>query len=173
MGGARKRSAAGGMKRSASLCGRGCRSAGAVAWRFSAGAGDTIERQLPAGKAQSTIGKQLHSAKQGIFGTSNLSNRSIATRILPQCIIGKQLPPGTAQSTIGKQLHSAKQTTIGTSNLPNHQHRDAHPAEPAPSGSSFTAQSKAPSGRATCRTSTIGKRMFWQIMVPNGVVLRG
>ena len=53
----------------------------------------------------------------------------------------------------------------------------------APSGSSFTAQSKAPSGgatcrtgtfgRATCRTSTIGKRMFWQIMVPNGVVLRG
>ena len=43
----------------------------------------------------------------------------------------------------------------------------------APSGSSSTAQSTAPSGRATCRTSTIGKRMFWQIMVPNGQVLRG
>ena len=42
--------------------------------RFSAGAGDTIERQLPAGKAQSTIGKQLHSAKQGTIGTSNLPN---------------------------------------------------------------------------------------------------
>ena len=72
-----------------------------------------------AGKAQSTIGKQPHSAKQGTFGTSNLPNRSIATRILPQCIIEKQLPPGKAQSTIGKQLHSAKQGTIGTSNLPN------------------------------------------------------
>ena len=41
------------------------------------------------------------------------------------------------------------------------------------SGSSSTAQSKAPSGRATCRTSSIGTRMFWQIMVPNGQVLRG
>ena len=62
---------------------------------------------------------------------------------------------------IGKQLHSAKQTTIGTSNLPNQQHLDEQPAEPAASG------------RATCRTSTIGKRMFWQIMVPKGQVLRG
>ena len=43
----------------------------------------------------------------------------------------------------------------------------------APSGSNSTAQSKAPSGRATCRTSSIGKRMFWQIMVPKGQVLRG
>ena len=83
---------------------------------------------------------------------------------------------------IGKQLHSAKQSTIGTSNVPNQQHRDAQPAEPtpsrssyrqgrrkAPSGSSFTAQSKAPSGeqptepaalgRASCRTSTIGKQL--------------
>ena len=41
------------------------------------------------------------------------------------------------------------------------QHRDEQPAEPAASG------------RATCRTSTIGKRMFWQIMVPKGQVLRG
>ena len=40
----------------------------------------------------------------------------------------------------------------------------------APSGSSSTAQSKAASGRASCRTSTIGKRMFWQIMVQNGQV---
>ena len=59
------------------------------------------------------IGKQLHSAKQGAIGTSNLPNRSIATRILRQCIIEKQLPPGKAQSTIGKQLHSAKQGTFG------------------------------------------------------------
>ena len=33
-----------------------------------------IEKQLPPGKAQSTIGKQLHSAKYGTFGTSNLPN---------------------------------------------------------------------------------------------------
>ena len=36
---------------------------------------DTIEKQLPPGKAQSTIGKQLHSAKQGTFGRSNLLNQ--------------------------------------------------------------------------------------------------
>ena len=105
--------------------------------RFSAGAGDTIERQLPAGKAhstigkqlppgtaQSTIGKQLHSAKQGTFGRATCRTSSIATRILPQSTIEKQLPPGTVQSTIGKQLHSAKQGAIGTSNLPNQQHRE-------------------------------------------------
>ena len=39
--------------------------------------------------------------------------------------------------------------------------RDEQPAEPAPSG------------RATYRTSSIGKSTFWQIMVPNGQVLRG
>ena len=34
-----------------------------------------IEKQLPPGTAQSTIGKQLHSAKQGVIGTSNLPNQ--------------------------------------------------------------------------------------------------
>ena len=72
-------------------------------------------------------------------------------------------------------------------------HRDEQPAElaasghascrTAPSGSSSTAQSKAPSGGATCRTSSIGratyrtssigKSTFCQIMVPKGQVLRG
>ena len=105
------------MKRSGSLCGRGCRFAEADA--------SATWKSLPLqGSCSDTIGKQLHSAKQGAIGTSNLSNRSIATRILPQCIIEKQLPPGTAQSTIGKQLHSAKYGTFGTSNLPNQQHRE-------------------------------------------------
>ena len=40
------------------------------------------------------------------------------------------------------------------------QHRDEQPAEPAASG------------RATCRTSSIGKSTFCQIMVPKGQVLR-
>ena len=100
-------------------------------------------------------------------------------------IIGKQLPPGKAQSTIGKQLHSAKHGTTGSNCRQGNR--------TAPSGSRFTAQSKAPSGRATCRTaasrrascepaasrratcrtSSIGKSTFWQIMVPNGQVLRG
>ena len=115
----RKRSAAGGMERSGSLCGRGCRSAGAVAWRFSAGAGDTIERQLPAGKAHSTIGKQLPPGKPQSTIGKQLHSAKHDT-------IEKQLPPGTAQSTIGKQLHSAKQGTFGTSNLPNQQHREEH-----------------------------------------------
>ena len=98
----------------------------------------SVRKRLPLRWSRcGSIGKQLHSAKQ--------------------CSIEKQLPPVTAQSTIGKQLHSAKQGTFGTSNLPNHQHRDAHPAEPAPSGSSSTAQSKVPSGGATCRTSSIGR----------------
>ena len=103
--GARKRSAAGGMKRSASLCGRGCRSEEADAWEILRGSrSGIIEKQLPPGTAQSTIGKQLHSAKQGTFGRATCRTSSIATRILPQCIIEKQLPPGTAQSTIGKRM---------------------------------------------------------------------
>ena len=74
--GARKRSAAGGMKRSGSLCGRGCRSAEAVAWgilRWSRCG--IIEKQLPAGKPHGSIGKQLHSAKQSTIGTSNVPNQ--------------------------------------------------------------------------------------------------
>ena len=67
--GARKRSAAGGMERSGSLCGRGCRSAEADAWEILRGSrSGIIEKQLPPGTAQSTIGKQLHSAKHGTIG---------------------------------------------------------------------------------------------------------
>ena len=58
-----------------------------VRGRFSAGAGDTIERQLPAGKAQSTIGKQLHSAKQGTIGTSNLRTSSIGKSTFCQIMV--------------------------------------------------------------------------------------
>ena len=52
------------MKRSASLCGRGCRSAEADAWgilRWSRCG--IIGKQLPPGTAQSTIGKQLPPGK--------------------------------------------------------------------------------------------------------------
>ena len=89
------------MERSGSLCGRGCRSAGADAWEI------------------------LRGTRSGI--------------------IEKQLPPGTVQSTIGKQLHSAKHGTTGSNCRQGNR--------TAPSGSNSTAQSKAPSGRATCRTA--------------------
>ena len=69
------------------------------------------------------IGKQLHSAKQGTFGTSNVPNQQ-----------HRDTHPATRH--IGKQLHSAKQGTfggatcrtssIGTSNLPDQQHREEH-----------------------------------------------
>ena len=145
----RKRSAAGGMKRSASLCGRGCRSAGAVAWSFSAGAGDTIERQLPAGKAhstigkqlppgkaQSTIGKQLHSAKQGTFGTSNLPNQQHRDE--------QPVEPAASGGA------TCRTSSIATSN-----------------------QSNRSIATRILRTSSIGKSTFCQIMVPKGQVLRG
>ena len=93
------------------------------------------------------------SAKQGAIGTSNLPNRSIATRILPQCSIEKQLPQGDGAKhhreaapqrkarhhrgvTAGREtarLHreaasQRKARHLRESNLPNQQHRDAHPA---------------------------------------------
>ena len=114
MGGARKRSAAGGMERSGSLCGRGCRSAGADAWRFSAGAGDTIERQLPAGKAHSTIEKQLPPGKAHGTSGSNSTAQSKAPSGRATCRI----------SSIATRI--LRTSTIATSNLPNQQHREEH-----------------------------------------------
>ena len=85
------------------------------------------------------IEKQLHSAKQGTFGRSNLPNqhhrdahpaamqhREAATaregarhigkqlHSAKQSTIGKQLPAGKPHGSIGKQLHSAKQGAIAT-----------------------------------------------------------
>ena len=87
------------MKRSASLCGRGCRSAEADAsatWKslpLRGSPSGIIEKQLPAEKPHGSIGKQLHSAKQGTFGRA-----------------------------------TCRTSSIGTSNLPNQQHSDAYPA---------------------------------------------
>ena len=74
-----------------------------------------IEKQLPAGRAHSTIGKQLPPWKA--HGTSG--SRSSAQ---------SKAPSGRA---------TFRTSTIGTSNVPNQQHRDAQPAEPTPSGSSY------------------------------------
>ena len=164
------------MKRSASLCGRGCRSAGADAWEILRGSpSGIIEKQLPAGRAHSTIGKQLPPWKA--HGTSGSSS--------------------TAQSKAPSGRATFRTSTIGTSNVPNQQHRDAQPAEPTPSGSSYrqgrrkarhlrgvtagretarlhreaASQRKARRHRyeqpaepsasrcASCRTSTIGKQL--------------
>ena len=122
MGGARKRSAAGGMERSGSLCGRGCRSAGADAsatWKslpLQGSRSGIIEKQLPAEKPHGSIGKQLHSAKHGTTGSN--------------CRQGSRKAPSGSSSTVQSKAPSRRATcrtsTIGTSNLPNRQHREEH-----------------------------------------------
>ena len=165
--GARKRSAAGGMKRSASLCGRGCRSAEADAsatWKslpLRGSPSGIIEKQLPAEKPHGSIGKQLHSAKQGTFGRATCRISSIATRNLPN---RHHREAATARDGAKHHREAAPQCKA-------RRHRDEQPAEPAPSRRATCRTGTF--GRATCRTSTIGKRMFWQIMVPKGQVLRG
>ena len=71
----------------------------------------------------------------------------------------------TAQSTAPRGVTAAREAAKhhreAAPQCKARHHRDVQPAEPAPSG------------RATCRTSSIGKSTFWQTMVPNGQVLRG
>ena len=84
-----------------------------------------IEKQLPPGTAHGSIGKQLHSAKQGAIATRNLPNQ-LHREATPQRKARHLRESILPQSSIGNQLHSAKHSTIGRSNLLNQQHREEH-----------------------------------------------
>ena len=85
---------------------------------------------------------------------------------------GRRKAPSGSSSTAQSTAPSGSNCRQGNRTAPSRS-SCRQGSRKAASGSNSTAQSKAPSGRATCRTSSIGKRMFWQIMVPNGQVLRG
>ena len=97
-----------------------------------------IGKQLPPGTAQSTIGKQLHSAKHGTLGEELPAGKphgSIGKQLhsAKHGIIERQLPPRRARCSIGGA--TCRTSTIATcnlpnrhlrgSNLPNQQHREA------------------------------------------------
>ena len=112
---------------------------------------DTIEKQLPPVTAQSTIGKQLHSAKQGAIGTSNLPNQqhrdahpaamhhreAAAAReaakhhreAAPQRKARHHREAATAREGAKHHREAAPQRKarhLRESNLPNQQHREEH-----------------------------------------------
>ena len=100
--------------------------------------------------------------------------------------IGKPLPRG-------KPLRHHRGVTAGRDGAKHHREaasqrkarhlRGEQPAEPAPSrrascrtssiGKQLHSAKQGAIGGATCRTSSIGKSTFCQIMVPKGQVLRG
>ena len=111
---------------------------------------DTIEKQLPPVTAQSTIGKQLHSAKQGAIGTSNLPNQQHRDAH----------PAAMHHREAAAAREAAKHHREAAPQRKARHHREAATAREGARhiGKQLQVQSKAPSGRASCEPAPSGEQ---------------